>query len=70
MLLIPIENHLEQYVNAITIEELGFGKAFLKAKDLETFLKNLGEYRENIKKHKLDLDGAEEIAKVINSWLG
>lgn len=70
MLLIPIENHLEQYVNAMTIEKMGFGKAFFKARDLEIFLKNLEVYRENIRKHKLDLDGAEEIAKVINSWLG
>lgn len=69
MLLIPIENHLEQYVNAMTIESLGFGKAFFRRKDLEIFLKNLEFYKRNIENHKLDLDGAKEIAEVINSWL-
>lgn len=69
MFLIPIENHLEQYINALTIESLKLGKAFFKGGDLETFLKNLEIYKRNVRNHKLDLDGAREIAEVINSWL-
>ncbi len=70
MLLIPIENHIEQYVNAKTIENLGFGKMFRRGKDLEIFLNNLDLYRENIRKKEIDLEGAREISEVINGWLG
>ena len=67
-LALPLKGQFEQAFNAILIEKKKFGMYIkeLKKQDLEEFIKNIPEYRKNIKKYNID---TEKIYKILNKIL-
>lgn len=54
VLSVPIKKQFEQILNAIFIDELGYGEFHkkLKVKSIEKFISNIDDYRKNLKKYK------------------
>tara|TARA_B100000989_G_scaffold231667_1_gene178466 strand:- start:4363 stop:5415 length:1053 start_codon:yes stop_codon:yes gene_type:complete len=54
MLMLPIKNHAEQWINAKEIEKMGLGKIVNKdlSNEIIEFMKNLNKYTKNFKKLK------------------
>ncbi|MFZ5955587.1 MAG: MJ1255/VC2487 family glycosyltransferase [Nanoarchaeota archaeon] len=66
---IPLKGQFEQILNAIFLEQSGFG-AFsedLTEEDVRKFLSNLGKYKKNLKKYKPDFNRLYKVwDKVLN----
>ena len=76
MLVIPIRNHVEQFVNAFLLKKEGFGEACffekrVSAKALKesivAFFNNRDVLERNLKKAKFKGDGAKQIANLVLS---
>lgn len=72
LIVIPVENHAEQYINAKMVEELGIGfmaSAEEMANSIKKITKNIEKFREKCKLLKWEQNGAKEASKVILSFV-
>jgi len=70
---IPVQDHVEQLINAFILDKKGYGKAFYHKGDikesLKDFLNNLDFYARNIKSARFKGNGDSECAKLIEKNL-
>lgn len=68
-LALPLQGHFEQMLNALCLKSSGFGEYSenLNRKDVESFLSNLGKYREKLSKYNPDYNLLfKSLDKVLN----
>ncbi len=72
LIVIPVENHAEQFINAKMVENLGIGfmaSADDMADSIKTVTQKIEDFREKCKLLNWEQNGAEEACKVILSFL-
>ncbi len=70
MFLIPVNNHVEQFANAVSVRRLNFGEFYsgnFKGSSLKKELSNFFEIKDSFDKFKSKLNGAEKSAEIIYS---
>ena len=71
-IVIPVENHAEQFINAKMIENMGCGfmsNTESMAESIKKIAHEINNFRDNCKKLSWDQSGAEEASKVILSCM-